>query len=41
MKCPYCDSQNTQKVIIRLSNGQEQKLILCNKCKKIFRENEN
>lgn len=37
-KCPYCKSEKTQPVVIRFSSGQEQKVMLCNECKKIFRK---
>lgn len=37
-KCPNCKSEKTEPVIIRLSNKQEQKVILCNVCKRIFRK---
>jgi len=38
-KCPYCKSEKIQPVVIRLSNNQEQKVMLCNKCHKIFNTN--
>jgi len=34
--CPYCKSENTQKVVIKFSNSQEQRVSLCMSCKKIF-----
>lgn len=36
--CPNCKSEKTEPVVIRLSNEQEQKVMLCNECKKIFRK---
>lgn len=38
VKCPYCKSEKTEPIIIRLSNQQEQKVMLCNECKKIFKK---
>jgi len=34
--CPYCKSKNIQKVVIKFSNSQEQRVGLCMSCKKIF-----
>jgi len=33
--CPYCKSKNIQKVMIRFSDDQEQRVILCKDCHKI------
>ena len=37
-QCPYCKSEKTEKIVIRFKNGQEQSVILCKDCKKIFRK---
>lgn len=33
--CPYCKSERTEDIVIRFSNGQEQRVVLCRECKKI------
>jgi len=33
--CLYCKGKNIQKVVIRFSNDQEQRVILCKDCHKI------
>lgn len=38
-KCPYCKSERVNDVIIKLPTGQEQKVILCEECHKIFNIN--
>jgi hypothetical protein len=40
-KCPDCNGERIEKVIIKFMNNQEQKVNLCRDCKKIFREVEN
>ena len=37
-KCPHCQSDKTEKVTIRFMNGQEQGVMFCHSCKKIFRK---
>ena len=36
-KCPNCKSEKIQPIVIKFSNEQEQKVMLCNECKKIFK----
>ena len=36
-KCPNCKSEKTEPIVIRFSNEQEQRVILCNECKRIFK----
>jgi len=38
--CLYCKGKNIQKVMIRFSDGQEQRVILCKDCHKISYTNE-
>jgi len=38
--CPYCKSKKIEPVVIRFSNEQEQRVMLCQDCKKIFRKKE-
>jgi len=33
--CPYCKGKSIQKVVIRFSDGQEQRVFLCKDCHKI------
>jgi len=39
--CPYCKSDKTEDIVIRFSNKQEQRVMLCRECKKIFRRDKN
>ena len=36
-KCPYCKSEKVDDVVIKLPTGQEQRVMLCSECKKIYR----
>ena len=38
--CPYCGCEKTDEVVIKLATQQEQKVRLCNQCKKIFKKEE-
>lgn len=37
-KCPYCKSEKVEDIVIRFSNHQEQRVMLCMKCKKIYKK---
>ena len=34
--CPFCKSEKTEAIVIRFSNQQEQRVMLCRECKRIF-----
>lgn len=36
--CPYCKSENVEDVILKFRGGQEQRVMFCKNCKKIYRK---
>ena len=37
-QCPYCSSEKVEDVVIRFKGGMEQRVNLCQDCKKIFKK---